>query len=417
MATELLNVNVLGSRKAIAALDFAQLLYLLVDIRPPSEVKYDHLPLNLCLVIDRSTSMKGERLDRVKAAASLLIERLGAEDIISIITFSDRAEVVLPAVKPENKQTLIARVRSIMASGGTEIYQGLAAGVKEMKQIPLQGHTNHLILLTDGQTYGDDEACLNLSKKMASQGIGLSAFGIGSDWNDQFLDSLVSSSGGESGLIESAKQVFDTLQNRIQGLGTIYAENLRLLSEFPMGINLKSGFKVAPFAQPLTNDSNTCRLGAVEGRSPLSILLEFTIEPQLPGRNINLPLNLAGDIPTHSVQNYISKQSYDFSVVTDEPRINPPKALTDAVQALNFYRLNEKVWEEIEDGDLPRATNRMRRLTTRLLEAGHTQLAQQAYSEAERLANIGSLSHEGRKRLKYGTRSLINQTINLENND
>jgi hypothetical protein len=145
--------------------------------------------------------------------------------------------------------------------------------------------------------------------------------------------------------------------------------------------------------------------------------LEFTIEPQLPGRNISLALNLAGDIPTHSVQNYVSKQNYELTVVTDDPRINPPKVLTDAVQALNFYRLNEKVWEEIEDGDLTKATTRMRRLTTRLLEAGHTQLAQQAYSESERLSNMGTLSLEGRKRLKYGTRSLITKTIALEDYD
>lgn len=417
MATELLDVNLLGSRQAIAALDFSQLLYVLMDIRPPRQMKFEHHPLNLCLVIDRSTSMKGERLERVKAAASLLIETLAPEDVISIITFSDRAEVVLPAVRPENKQALIARVRSIIASGGTEIYQGLSTGVKEMSKVPLRGHTNHLILLTDGQTYGDDEDCFNLSQKIAAQNIGLSAFGIGSDWNDQFLDRLVAPSGGQSAFIESPSKVLEHLQNRIKGLGMIYAENLRLLPDLPMGIQLKSGFKVAPYAQPLTYNSNDYRLGAIEGRSPLAVLLEFTIEPQLPGRNISLSLNLAGDIPTHSVLNYVFKQNFELSVVTDEPKINPPQALTDAVQALNFYRLNEKVWEEIEDGDLPRATTRMRRLTTRLLEAGHTQLAQQAYAESERLSNMGSLSLEGRKRLKYGTRSLLTQTISLENYD
>lgn len=417
MATELLDVKVSGSRKAIAALDFSQLLYLLVDIRPPSQMKFDNLPLNLCLVIDRSTSMKGERLEKVKAAASLLIERLGVEDVISIVTFSDRAEVVFPAVKPENKQTLIARVRSVMASGGTEIYQGLSTGVREMTSVSLQGYTNHLILLTDGQTYGDDEACLTLARKMASQKIGMSAFGIGADWNDQFLDRLVAPSGGQSAYIESASKVLDHLQDRIKGLGTIYAQNLRLLPEFPMGIELKSGFKVAPYAQPLIHDSNKYSLGSIEGRAPLSILLEFTIEPQLPGRNLNLVLGLAGDIPTHGVENYVSKKIYEISVVTEEPRVNPPKALVDAVQALNFYRLNEKVWEEIEDGDLSKATNRMRRLTTRLLEAGHTQLAQQAYAETERLSNMGSVSLEGRKRLKYGTRSLLTQTMAIENDD
>lgn len=417
MATDLLDVRVLGSRQAIAALDFAQLLYLLVDIRPPDKMKVEHQPLNLCLVIDRSTSMGGDRLDRVKAAASLLIDKLGPEDLISVISFSDRAEVVLPSSRLDNKPVLMGRIRSIMASGGTEIYQGLRAGVLELTKVALQGKTNYLILLTDGHTYGDDDACLTLARKIAAQGIGLSAFGIGADWNDQFLDSLVSPSGGQSAFIESANQVFEFLQNRIKGLGLVYAQNMRLVPEFPMGINLKSGFKVAPFAQPLTTEASNYRLGALEGRSPLSVLLEFTIEPQLPGRNISLPLHLTSDIPAYSVQNYISKKNYELAVVTDEPRINPPKALTDAVQALNLYRLNEKVWDEVEVGNLPQATTRMRRLTTRLLEAGHTQLAQQAYAESERLSSIGSLSEEGRKRLKYGTRSLITQTINLEEND
>jgi Ca-activated chloride channel family protein len=417
MATDLLDVKIIGSRQAIAALDYAQLVYLLVDIRPSGEKKIEHHPLNLCLVIDRSTSMKGERLERVKAAASLIIDKLSTKDAISIVTFSDRAEVVLPSSRLENKPALVARVRSILASGGTEIYQGLKAGVAELKKVPLVGKTNHLILLTDGHTYGDDESCLTLAQKIAPQNIGLSAFGIGSDWNDQFLDRLVAASGGQSAFIESANQVFEFLQRRIHGLGLVYAQNLRLMMDFPMGVNLKTGFKVAPFAQPLATDSDNYRLGAVEGTAPLSVLLEFTIEPQLPGRNIMLPLNLASDIPAYNVQNYISKQNFELAVVTDEPRINPPKALTDAVQALNFYRLNERVWEDVEGGDLPQATTRMRRLTTRLLEAGHTNLAQQAYAESERLASMGSLSHEGRKRLKYGTRSLLTQTINLEDND
>ncbi|MFZ0548299.1 MAG: VWA domain-containing protein [Candidatus Promineifilaceae bacterium] len=417
MATDLLQVRVLGSRRAIAALDYAQLVYLLVNIRSASPADVEHPPLNLCLVIDRSTSMKGERLERVKGAASLLIEKLGTEDAISVVTFSDRAEVVLPSSHLENKPALIGRIRSIMASGGTEIYQGLKAGVTELTKIQLLGKTNHLILLTDGHTYGDDEACLSLAQKIASKGIGLSAFGIGSDWNDQFLDRMVSASGGQSAFIESANQVFEFLQKRIHGLGLVYAQNLRLGLDFPMGVTLKTGFKVSPFAQPLSPDSDYYRLGAVEGQTPLSVLLEFTVEPQLPGRTINLPLYLTSDILAHNVQNYVSKQDYELSVVTDEPRFNPPKALMDAVQALNFYRLNERVWEEVEDGDLTQATTRMRRLTTRLLEAGHTQLAQQAYAEAERLSNIGTLSLEGRKRLKYGTRSLLTQTINLENND
>jgi hypothetical protein len=48
------------------------------------------------------------------------------------------------------------------------------------------------------------------------------------------------------------------------------------------------------------------------------------------------------------------------------------------------------------------------------LEAGQKELAQQAYAETERLLNVGTLSLEGRKRLKYGTRSLMTQSFHLD---
>jgi Ca-activated chloride channel homolog len=82
-----------------------------------------------------------------------------------------------------------------------------------------------------------------------------------------------------------------------------------------------------------------------------------------------------------------------------------------AVRLLNMYRMNEKVMDEVEAGQLESATKRMQHLTTRLLEAGQTRLAQQAHLEGERLSNMGSLSSEGRKKLKYGTRALLAQTI------
>jgi Ca-activated chloride channel family protein len=81
--------------------------------------------------------------------------------------------------------------------------------------------------------------------------------------------------------------------------------------------------------------------------------------------------------------------------------------LLKAVRVLNIYRLNEKVRNEVEVGELEAATKRMKHLTTRLLEVGETQLAQQAHMELARLEKMGDLSEEGRKRLKYGTRSLF----------
>lgn len=408
-----LEVNVLATRDTIGALDTTQLLYLLVDVRPPTVQHTNHLPLNLCLVIDRSTSMRGDRLDRVKTAASLVIETLGAKDVISIITFSDRAEVVLPASYIQHKATLISQVHSVIASGGTEIYQGLTAGVRELRKASLSHHTNHLILLTDGHTYGDAENCLRLASDIAVEGIGVSAFGIGPEWNDYFLDRLVAPSGGQSAYIEQPAQIIDYLKNRINGLGAVYANNLRLQADFPMGVSLKYGLKITPYAQPLPLDNKLLKLGAIEGQSPLSFLLEFAIEPQLPGRQLTLPVTLLANIPSNHLYDYTIHREHKVTVTTQDESLEPPAPLVDAVRVLNLYRMNEKVWDEVEAGQLQAATERLRRLTTRLLESGHSRLAQQAYAETERLATMGTLSLEGRKKLKYGTRSLLSRTINF----
>ena len=99
-------------------------------------------------------------------------------DVLSIVTFSDRADVVVASEPVQNKMSIRSKVRSVFPSGGTEIYQGLYAGYKEISQQELGQFNNHLILLTDGHTYGDADQCLELADKAAIQNIGISAFGI-----------------------------------------------------------------------------------------------------------------------------------------------------------------------------------------------------------------------------------------------
>lgn len=412
-----LDVNLQASRKQIPLTDKPQLLYILADLIPPSQQKQQQpLPLNLALVIDRSTSMKGKRLKNVKKAVELIIDKMSPSDILSVVSFSDRAEVVVPAEQVQNKMMLSSRVRSILASGGTEIFQGLNAAYKELIKHPLQNYTNHLILLTDGHTYGDSQECLELAEKAAGKDIGFSGFGIGSEWNDKFLDQLVSPSGGQSGFIEHPENVISYLQNRIQGLGQLFAKNTYLQNDFPNSLTIVKAFKIQPFAQPVELNGDRIKLGDIEERAPLSVLLEFSIEPQPIETRINLPLTFSGHVLAQD-QARTFKQTHQVMVVTNPKPEQPPEDIVNAVRSLSMHRMNEKVQEEVEAGNIDMATTRMRYLSTRLLQAGEDQLAHQAHLEAERLENVGQLSDEGQKRLKYGTRALMNQTVVMDNHD
>lgn len=414
-APELLQITTQLSRNTIAALESEQLLYLMVTLRAPAEPAEAALPLNLALVFDRSTSMRHERLAKLKAAAREVIYKLSPEDVLSIVSFSDRSEVVWPASNVEQRARIVGHINGVKASGGTEIFQGLKAGLRELLRSPLDRFINHLILLTDGHTYGDEDECLALAQTASTKGLTISAFGLGSDWNDRFLDRLAAPSGGRSAYIEEPGQIVEFLREEINGLGALYAHNTRLNLQLPKGIRCQYVFKLSPYSLPLDNETDPVQIGAVERRAPLSILFELVVSPQQAGAKLDIPLEFVADIPSAQVRGRSFHYEESVSVANSEKENVLPPAIVKAVQMLNLYRLSERAWEEFEAGETELATKRMAALTTRLLEAGYPELAKQAEYEQQRLSQLGTLSLEGRKRLKYGTRSLLTTAINFDN--
>lgn len=71
--------------------------------------------------------------------------------------------------------------------------------------------------------------------------------------------------------------------------------------------------------------------------------------------------------------------------------------------------MQEKAWDDAQSGKLDTAAARMQQLTARYMETGDLRLARQAQLEAQQLAHLGAMWAEGRKLLKYGTRSLMGQ--------
>jgi len=403
------------SGQEIGVMETPQIVYLLAELRSQDMDDTELLPLNLCLVVDRSTSMYGERLERVKKALQTVVERLSLGDVLSVVSFSDRAEVVLPARHVGEHHESASKIQDIHASGGTEIYQGLLAGAQQLRQMPLGDYNNQLILLTDGYTYGDAGPCLRLATEIAAEGIVLNAFGIGTDWDDHFLDALVSPSNGQADYVDTPEKIVTGLETKLQGMGTTYARHVRLQEKWPRRVQLLDSFRLTPYAQPLRIEQGEIQLGDIEGRAPLTFLLEFSIAPHPVPTRIRIPLEFVAEVIGHGEQ--VLKEQVQLTIQVDAPTVEPPPKVMHAVRLLTLYRLNERAWQEAESGHLNEAATRMRYLSTRFLEAREPHLAKQADIEARRLTGSEVLSSEGRKRLKYGTRALMGKTIQLEWDD
>lgn len=397
------------SRSVLPVIEGEQIAYLLFEISAgPSAKSLERLPLNICLMLDRSTSMQGARLDQTKAAAQRLIDSLGENDILSIVTFSDRAEVIWPSQAMTDRNRAKAKVSAIQAAGGTEILQGLNASLNELGKHRRDRAINHLIMLTDGQTYGDEEQCLAAAIEAKKRRIGISALGIGEDWNDSLLDAIATRSGGVSQYVASTGEIQSFLHDRLQGLGSIYGENLRLTVKTTDGTQLNSSFTLQPYIQRLQLENESLVLGTLEFDKSISGLLEFAIGPHPSGTHRIAQIELTADVPAQnrSGERLQRDLTFTFSTETDSNSAVSANILS-ALAKITIYRMQEGAWQALEKGDVVNAAHRLETMATRLLDLGEPQLARAALLEAGRLSRSGNTSPVGRKAIKYGTRNLF----------
>jgi Ca-activated chloride channel family protein len=403
--------NVLLSRKRLYAFHSAQMLYALVEIEPAATTENHRLPLNLCLVIDQSTSMRGARLQHVKEAARQIVDELHEDDALAIVSFSDRAEVLLSSQRAISGVRVKAKITSLRAKGGTEILQGMRAGLAEIERHHGEHVISHLILLTDGCTYGDDETCIAEAERAGDREISITAMGIGEDWNDVLLDEIASRSGGTSAYIASPSQVQTLLQKKIRGLGATFATGLTLKVRCAEGVRVESAFLTSPYLEPLTPSGGLMRLGSIEAGVPTHVMLEVEVEQQPVGERRLFQLELSGDVPALSRQGETLRQDIRCIFTDAEPNYGRevvPSAVVSALSRITLYRMQEQAWSALSAGDSDRATSQLEMVATRLFEIGEKQLARAAMLEAGHVASKGHPTARGRKRIKYGTRSLVN---------
>ena len=114
-----------------------QLVYCLLKLRPEGTASGKSLPINLCLVLDRSGSMSGDKMDKLRDATSQVIDMLQPDDYISIIFFSSRVEVAFPSQPVGNdahRAELKARIARQDVGGGTNMAPAMEAGLLELRK-------------------------------------------------------------------------------------------------------------------------------------------------------------------------------------------------------------------------------------------------------------------------------------------
>lgn len=162
-----------------------------VKIRAPDEEERQSVAL--AMVIDRSGSMSGEKLELCKSAATATVELLGKQDYVTVVAFDSDAHTVVPMTKRGDSAAIASQIATINSQGGTNIRPGMDQAQQGLASV--KAKVKHMIVLTDGQSEGSgyESFCAQLK----SEGVTVSTVGVGSDADIRLLKAMADSGGGQ----------------------------------------------------------------------------------------------------------------------------------------------------------------------------------------------------------------------------
>jgi len=147
----------------------------------------------LALVIDRSGSMSGQKMEICKSAAVATVELLSSKDYICVVAFDSAARVIVPMTRADAKGTINGQIATLHGSGGTNIQPGMIEGHQQLAGV--KAKVKHMIVLSDGQTSGSGYQAM--ATQMQSEGMTVSTVAVGSGANAALMQTIASAGGGK----------------------------------------------------------------------------------------------------------------------------------------------------------------------------------------------------------------------------
>lgn len=148
----------------------------------------------LALVIDRSGSMAGQKLEICKSAAIATAELLSPKDFLGVYAFDSQVHEVFPMTRIASTSTISNQISLLGSGGGTNIYPGMVMAKEKLGEV--KAKIKHMIVLTDGQSSG--EGYQALASQCHAEGITISTVAVGSSAQVGLLQAIAAAGGGQS---------------------------------------------------------------------------------------------------------------------------------------------------------------------------------------------------------------------------
>ncbi|MFZ4816273.1 MAG: VWA domain-containing protein [Phototrophicaceae bacterium] len=256
-----------------------QKLYLLARlIAGPAPDSGQRRPLNLSLVIDRSGSMAGSKIDYTRQAAQMLVQNMSSNDTLSVVLYNENVETLLPPQQVQHKDLINQRIKQIKAGGTTNLSGGWLEGVKWVAEQLQPEVVNRVILMSDGLTnrgITSPEKLIELARQKREGGVTTTTMGLGEDFNEDLLISMADAGGGAFYFIESPEVTPGIFQEELKGLLSLVGQNLSI-QVIPTN-DVTTVRQLNNYPSEVKGAGTLFRLGDVFGEEIKSLMLELHI--------------------------------------------------------------------------------------------------------------------------------------------
>ena len=259
-----------------------QKAYLRIDLEalplPNPEVRTS---VNVAIVLDKSGSMKGRKLEQAKEAAVMALNRLGDEDVVSVVAYNHAVQVVVPATRARHRAEMRDKIRRFRADGRTALYAGVDQGIREVGRYFDRNRVNRVILLSDGLANvgpSSPEELGRLGQAAAQRGISVTTIGLGLGYNEDLMSKLAFASDGNHAFVEKADDLVGIFNKEFGDVLSVAAQDVEVIIHCRAGVR---PIRVMGRTAHISGQSVRLRLNQLYGAQEKYVILEFEVDKDL----------------------------------------------------------------------------------------------------------------------------------------
>ncbi|CAN5230374.1 hypothetical protein BH09MYX1_BH09MYX1_12240 [soil metagenome] len=318
-------------------------------------------PLNLALVIDKSGSMKGDRIARAIEGAAGIVDRLREGDTVTVVAFDTKADVVVAPteIKASNRAAVTSKIRAIALGGDTCVSCGLETAMDALQAASVSGpHTSRMILLSDGVTNNgikDIPGLRAMAGKMRDNGFTISTIGVDVDFDEKVMAAIANEANGKHYFVSDVASLPNVFAQELDSLLATVANDVEVELDLAPGVVVDQVFD-RTFRREVDGSGVKIfvPMGTFAGKQEKTLLLKLRVPADALGdvkvadmhvvykdKEAGIDGNVAGVLSVSVVAPELAQKDMDPFVATRVDKSLTASTLTEANALFEQGRVDE----------------------------------------------------------------------------